>query len=177
MACRVNFYPEPVPAVLLELPESSAGATRETLKAMVRLVDKWKTDTGIRELAQTLTRPLPSKAFTEELRVLQAFVRDRIRYVRDVRNVETLQWPDYTLRVGSGDCDDKAILIASLAESIGFATRFRAVGLNGSQYKHVFAEAKDPTTGKWTALECIVDGAGLGWFPPGVTRAMFAHVH
>jgi transglutaminase-like putative cysteine protease len=130
----------------------------------------------VRELAQQLTRALPSKAFSEELRVLQNFVRDRIRYVRDVRGVEVLQEPPYTLRVGSGDCASMAVLLASLLESIGFRKRFRAVGLNGEGYSHVLAEAKDQDNGRWVHLECIVPGAEPGWFPPRVTREMFAHV-
>lgn len=171
----MNLYPEKVPSQLSDLPAGDVGATRATLRAMCKLVERFKTDTGVRELAQSLTRSLPSKAYADELRVLQNFVRDRIRYVRDVRGVETVQEPPYTLRVGSGDCDDKAVLLASLLESIGFRTRFRAVGLNGEGYSHVLAEAKDPSRG-WVPLECIVPGAEPGWFPPHVTRTMLAHV-
>jgi transglutaminase-like putative cysteine protease len=171
-----NLYPGRMPAQLADLPGDSVEQTRATLKRMCQLVRQFKTDTGIRALAQELTRPLASKAFSDELRTLQNFVRDRVRYVRDVRNVETLQTPVRTLEAGSGDCDDKATLLAALLESIGFNTRFRAVGLHGDTYSHVLAEGYDPTKRKWVPLECIVPGAEPGWFPSDVTRSMFAHV-
>lgn len=173
---RVNLYPGAVPAQLSDLPGDGIAQTRKTLQVMCKLVTRFKTDTGVRALAQQLTRDLQGKDYTGEIRVLQNFVRDAIRYVRDVRGVETVQEPPYTLKSGSGDCDDKAVLLASLLESIGFRTRFRAVGLHGEGYSHVLAEAYDPLERKWVALECIVPGVGPGWFPPGVTRSMFAHV-
>lgn len=172
----MNLYPGTVPAQLSDLPGDGIAQTRATLRLMCKLVRQFKTDTGIRTLAQQLTRDLQSKAFSEELRVLQNFARDRIRYVRDVRDVETVQTPVRTLEIGSGDCDDKAVLLAALLESIGFRTRFRAVGLNGEGYSHVLAESFDPVKRTWVPLECIVPGAEPGWFPQGVTRSMFAHV-
>lgn len=178
----MNLYPGSVPSQLADLPGDAVDQTRATLRVMTKLVRQFKTDTGIRTLAQQLTRDLQSKAFSDELRALQNWVRDRIRYVRDVRGVETVQTPVRTLEVGSGDCDDKAVLLAALLESIGFRTRFRAVGLNGDTYSHVLAEGYDPLQqtprgrGAWVPLECIVPGAEPGWFPDGVTRSMFAHV-
>jgi transglutaminase-like putative cysteine protease len=171
-----NLYPGATPSTLADLPGGTVEQTRATLRVMTRMVRQFKTDTGIRALAQELTRPLASKAYSDELRVLQHFARDRVRYVRDVRGVETVQTPVATLRLGSGDCDDKAVLVATLLESIGFDTRFRAVGLNGDGYSHVFAEGFDPLRKKWLSLECIVDGAEPGWLPRGITRSMYAHV-
>lgn len=171
-----NLYPGAVPASLSDLPGGSVEQTRATLRVMCKLVRQHKTDTGIRALAQQITRSLDSKAFSDELRALQNFVRDRVRYVRDVRGVETLQTPVRTLELGSGDCDDKAVLLATMLESIGFKTRFRAVGLNREAYSHVLAEGFDPTKRQWVPLECIVPGAEPGWFPGNVTRSMFAHV-
>ena len=172
----MNLYPGAVPSQLSDLPAGSVDQTRATLRLMCKLVRQFKTDTGIRTLAQQLTRDLQSKAFSDELRVLQNFARDRIRYVRDVRDVETVQTPVRTLEIGSGDCDDKAVLLAALLESIGFRTRFQAVGLSGQEYSHVLAEGYDPIKRSWVPLECIVPGAEPGWFPQGVTRSMFAHV-
>lgn len=172
----MNLYPGTVPSQLADLPANGVDQVRATLRQMCKFVRQYKVDTGVRTLAQQLTRDLPSKAFTDELQVLQNFVRDCIRYVRDVRDVETVQTPVRTLEIGSGDCDDKAVLLAALLESIGFRTRFHAVGVDGKAYSHVLAEGYDPLQKQWVPLECIVDGAEPGWFPPGVTRSMFAHV-
>ncbi len=53
---------------------------------------------------------------------LHRFVRDNIRYIKDIRDVETVAYPDITLQQGQGDCDDKSVLLASLLESIGHPT-------------------------------------------------------
>lgn len=78
------------------------------------------------------------------------FVRDFIRYTRDVRGVETLHTAPQILQQRQGDCDDKAVLIASMLESIGHETRFIAVGYGG-KFRHVYPEAK--VRGKWVGLE------------------------
>jgi transglutaminase-like putative cysteine protease len=155
---------------------------------MVQLVRAYRTDVDIRELAMQVTADCPSRNLTCEYTKLQHYVRDRIRYVRDVRDVETLQTPRATLRLAAGDCDDQATLLATLLESIGARTRFEALGVRGGQYEHVIAAVQaglSRATGKpcWVPLETIfaTDPAnGLpiepGWLPPDTTRIMLAHV-
>jgi transglutaminase-like putative cysteine protease len=82
-----------------------------------------------------------------QLGALFRFVRDRITFIGDVAGVETLQSPRYTLRVGAGDCDDRAILLAALARSIGVPTdlKFRAIAANPrapQQFSHVYVVAR-----------------------------------
>lgn len=74
---------------------------------------------------------------------LLRWVQDRIFYVNEPG--ERLQDPTYTLRVGYGDCDDMAILLAALFESIRLPWRFVISGrragrivrwVEGSPYTH-----------------------------------------
>jgi transglutaminase-like putative cysteine protease len=95
--------------------------------------------------------------------------------------VETLQTPKELLRTKQGDCDDKATLLATMLQTIGFPTRFCAVGVREGPYSHVLVEAKAPGHPKadrngWVALETILPGVEPGWFPPDATRKMVAHV-
>jgi len=131
---------------------------------MSALVRRYKTDTGIRLLAQQLTNGLRSHDVSGEITTLQHFVRDRIRYVKDVDGVETLQTPVYTLQVGSGDCDDKSVLLATLLASIGYQPMFFAIGLNGAPFSHVLAGVMLGT--RKIPLETIVAGREPGWMPP-----------
>lgn len=137
---------------------------------MAVLVRAYKTDTGIRALAQQLTASLASHDQCGEITALQHFVRDRVRYVGDVEGVETLQTPVYTLQSGSGDCDDKATLLNTLLASIGFQTMFFAIGIDGASFSHVLAGVKLGTRN--IALETIVPGAEPGWMPPGASPVM-----
>jgi hypothetical protein len=131
---------------------------------MAALVRRYKTDSGVRLLAQQLTANLPNHDVRGEVTTLQHFVRDRIRYVHDVDGVETLQTPVYTLKVGSGDCDDKSVLLATLLASIGYQPMFFAIGLRGAPFSHVLAGVILGT--RRIPLETIVEGKEPGWLPP-----------
>lgn len=176
MPCSCDT-PSPVPQRLAALPEGVDGI-RVTLRYMVKYAREYKKDVGIGTLARQLLEKIPgsanSKNYREFARALQHFVRDQIRYVPDIHETETLQTPARTLQIRTGDCDDKATLLAALLGSIGFATRFVAIGLKGGPYTHVLCEVK---LGKdWIPCETIVDGKEIGWFPEGVTRWMPAHI-
>ena len=79
-----------------------------------------------------------------------------------------------TLKLGQGDCDDKATLLNALAASIGFSTRFCAIGVRGGDFSHVMAQMR--LGSGWINAETIVPGIPLGWFPPDATCTMLAHV-
>lgn len=138
------------PVQLLQIPDGNAGIA-ETLKIMRQIVRAWKKSSDLRDLALSYTRGFDQKDWFGEVESLHAMVRDKIRYVRDIRGVETIHTPDQILKRGQGDCDDKAILLASLLESIGHPTRFVAVGVNNGPYSHVFVETK--IGNKWIGLE------------------------
>jgi transglutaminase-like putative cysteine protease len=170
----MNYYPaSPRPMTLGWVPSGPAGVSA-TLKAMVKLARQYKKDAGVREVAAKLVRPLAQYDTAGEIRALHAFVRDGIRYTNDIRKVETLQTPKATLELGIGDCDDKALLLATLLEVIGKHTRFVAIGMNGQPLSHVLTEVRFGKKG-WMPLETIrpVDP---GWSPPDVTSKMTAHV-
>lgn len=137
---------------------------RHTLKEMAKLVKQYKVDPRMRELAQQLTQGLPSYDRVGEISACHIFARDSIRYVNDVEGVETLQIPPYTCELGSGDCDDKSILVNTLLACIGYQTIFYAVGLNGGFYQHVTGGVRLGT--RTIPLETIVPGAPMGWLPP-----------
>jgi hypothetical protein len=141
---------------------------------MVRLAKQYRTDVSVRQLAQQVVHSCAPKDYGCEVTQLQHFVRDQIRYVRDVRDVETIQTPRRTLEVQGGDCDDKALVLSALLESIGFRTRFEAIGVRGGDYSHVLTAVQ---LGRgWIPLETILPNVEPGWFPPDQTRLMVAHV-
>lgn len=130
-------------ATLQNIPSGGAG-TRATLRLMSKLVRHFKKDIQIRSLAMSLVAELPGhKNWTAQIKAIHAFVQDSIQYVRDVRGVETIATPLKTLEYGQGDCDDQAVLLASLLESIGHPTRFVAMKQTAfGPYVHVYTETK-----------------------------------
>lgn len=158
-----------LPATTLhDIPDGKRG-TLVTLKLMRALVRSGKTRPAIRNLALSLTGNLKQKDYTGEVRKIHAYVRDNIRYIRDVRGVETVQTPDKTLELGQGDCDDKSTLVASLLESVGHPTRFVAAGFRDRDFCHVYVETRIGE--KWIGVE-TTEPVSLGWYPPAQTSRM-----
>lgn len=139
---------------------------------MGKLVKRYKTARAIRELALSIVSRVPGKNWAREAFAVQDWVKQNIRYTKDVHGVETLQTPVQTLRLRQGDCDDQSSLVASLLAAIGHPTRFVAVGFSGTRYDHVFAETK--IGNKWLALETTEDWPP-GKRPPNIKNVMTHH--
>jgi len=176
----------PVPYQFLTIPSGDAGVAA-TLKLMVQIVVAYRASPVVRMTAQSLVRDCASRDAVCQVTKLHEFVRDRIKYLADVRNVETIQTPDYTLQLGSGDCDDHSVLLSSLLESIGLQTRITAIAVRGGPFSHVSSQVMLGT--RWVNLETILPvikqpWGGLpagsptppGWFPSDATRCMPARV-
>jgi transglutaminase-like putative cysteine protease len=153
------------------LPAGDAGI-RATLLEMRSIVRAWRKHPMIRQLAVELTGRCPDKDWTCEVRALHAWVRDRIRFVADVAEVETLQTPELTLANRAGDCDDQCIVLGSLLQAVGHPVRFVAVDL-GAGFSHVFCET--PIGAYWVATE-TTEPWELGRRPWGIKRYMVQNV-
>jgi transglutaminase-like putative cysteine protease len=183
------------PAILDTLPETDGGldAVRKTLRLMVAIVRRYRTDAACVNIARQILVGRGIRDVRHEkpncIRHLHGWVRDTIVYVPDPQEVELLQTPPQTLTIGTGDCDDKAMLLATLLATCGFATRFKAVGGIGEEwsgqedepgesgdpsYTHVFAEVRLGT--RWLGLDAIVATSYPGWEPPNIGCLMVAHV-
>lgn len=179
------------------LPETDGGldAVRATLAKMAAIVRKYSSDattlTAARNIAVAAGVKDTRTQRKQAINALQGWVRDTIAYFHDPRQAELLQTPPYTLSVGTGDCDDKTILLAAMLESIGFETELLAVGGTGQgwdpscdgpdpytppSFSHVLGAVRyGPMTGKlpafldgWLTLETIIAGAPPGYKPPGI---------
>lgn len=174
------------PQTLSFIPTGPAGV-RETLERMARIVKDHRLHPLIRQLAVEVRQAakVPSRDYLGELKALHRFVGDWITYVRDIRDVETLQYPTHVLRNRAGDCDDQAMLLASLLESIGHPTRFVAMGFSQAPhprllewhhaplYSHVLAESL--IGNRWVPAETTIERP-VGWSPPGQTSRMIKNV-
>ncbi len=141
---------------------------------MANLASQAKTTPLIRERALTIVGAVPGKDFRGEIDRLFVWVRDNVRYTRDVRGVETVQTPAKTLEYMQGDCDDQVTLLAALLESVGIEARFKAVGFSPGTFQHVYLEARD--NGNWIALD-PTEQVATGWFPPNPVETMIEAVY
>lgn len=154
----------------MAIPSGPQG-TYQTLNIMSRMVKRFRKSIPLRHLALSVIKDLPGdKNFAGQAELLQNYVRNSIQYVKDIKGVETIQTPDYTLNIRAGDCDDQAVLLASLLESIGHPTRFVAIKIKPfGDYVHVFTETKAGT--RWLAAE-TTENWPLGFGPPKFSKRM-----
>lgn len=110
-------------------------------EAMVRLA---ATNELLRRKAAEITAACAAHDEACEIEALFEFVRDEIRYVDDPPGVERIADAETTLAEGAGDCGDKAILLRSLALTLGHKSRFVVQDWDGvvdaAGYDHVHPE-------------------------------------
>lgn len=141
---------------------------------MKKWAREYRRNPEIRAFAEDLIRGVPEKDAVGEVRAVFEWVRDNIRYTQDIRDVETIKSPDAVIYSGMGDCDDKALLVSTLLETIGFPTRFVAVALNEpGVFEHVYTEVKLGTV--WITLDSIMPYP-MGWKPSGVLSQLVRDV-
>lgn len=166
------YLETPTNATLSLIPEGKAGIV-QTLKVMSRLVRDGKKNIAVRTKTLSLISGCDQKDYACEVKALHGFVRDAIRYVQDINNVETVQEPQKTLEFMAGDCDDKSTLLGAMLESIGHPTRFMAIGFEPGIFSHVYVETR--IGANWIPLE-TTEPVNVGWEPdPSIVRARLPH--
>jgi transglutaminase-like putative cysteine protease len=136
----------------------------QTLGVMRQMVNVGKITPELRQAATSIIFLTPERDELAEVSALFEWVRDTIRYVKDVHDVETLSTPDKTLQGKVGDCDDQAVLLATLLEAVGYPTRFVIAGYSSpQQVEHVYLQAL--IGDDWVDLDPTESG-GVGYSPP-----------
>lgn len=137
---------------------------RDTLRLMRAAVREGRTDVRVRQAAISLIWLQPEKSEADEAGAIFEWVRDHIRYVRDVVDVETLSTAERTLAQQIGDCDDKSVLLAAMLESVGYPTRFVVAAYQAPrQFEHVYVQVF--IDGQWVNADPTERGP-LGYAPP-----------
>jgi hypothetical protein len=170
----MRIAPNPVlSGRVVGIPDGPAGVAR-TLAVMRSLVRQFRVDPGIRQAATSIIFLTPEKNDVFECRALFEYVRDHVRYTRDVYDVETLSTPDKTLSGLIGDCDDQSVLLAAFFEAVGYPTRFVIAGYSDPQtFEHVYLQVFAADT--W--IDCDpTEPEPFGWFPPDATCIAFERV-
>jgi len=104
---------------------------------------------------------------------LLKFVQTRIYYVNEPG--ERLQDPAYTLRVGYGDCDDMALLLAALCESLRLPWKFVISGRSGDRIVR-WVEGSPYSPAKWAHIYLAIGNKPFAptrwWFAEPTLRSV-----
>lgn len=148
-------YPElgaQIPHEIVKISPGDPGIV-ETLQYMRRLALDASRDPRMRALGIRVVAAISPRDDRGRAGAILRWCQRNIRYVRDIRRIETLQWPQRTLAWRAGDCDDFSTLMAALLLALGFneigfvAQRRVAAG----PYKHVFAVCR--VNGTWLKMD------------------------
>ncbi len=139
----------------------------QTIAVIKQAAIEAQTKPAVRMLVEEVTKNLQSKDTISEALAFYHLVLDRTRYMRDPRNIELVRAPWIVVEeIMAGhtpglDCDDLTALICAFASISGAECRavtvaFRNMFYQGKrQYSHVFAQIKEPRTGKWITLDPV----------------------
>lgn len=120
----------------------------------------------VRQLALTIlkTHNVASQNYVQEALAIGRYVKEKVRYVRDIAGMEQLHDPvtmiDQIQRgVAQGDCDDMSLLIATLLLSIGHQPFFRIVRYkNGvGPYNHIYVVVYEKDWGQKGRKRIVLD--------------------
>lgn len=121
-------------------------ANLKTVEIMQRVAHERKSHPLVRQLALLILEDakVPSQHYIDEAKAIGRFIQKKVRYVRDIEGVETLHDPltmidQIKKGVAQGDCDDMALLIATLLLSVGHEPYFTIVKYQaGGPYAHIY---------------------------------------
>jgi hypothetical protein len=185
-----------MPFALRESPSQE-----QALQILAKLVEEGVASPAIVTCARQITMGCPKGDDECELQAIYEAVKygtskvaalaKGLRYVSDPISPDWFQGAERTLKqcadgACAADCDEHAVLVASLAGAIGFSVGLRAWGHpdGKGEYEHVYACAAlpkhDPPDDprEWVALDTTVDSAYVGWDPPkgfwGTVKAVYS---
>jgi hypothetical protein len=134
---------------------------------------------AVRREAVSLAARFPGDYTVDQVSSIYEYLKDGWRYVRDPRGSDYLNFANESLSIGkdagcagAGDCDDFAILMAALVESIGGTTRIILVK-NSTNGGHAYAEVY---VGRLNSTDSHVDEV-LSWLRQKYeTDKIFTHI-
>lgn len=132
--------------------------TEQTIARIRKLVHDGMTDQLVNRTAIAILQQsgVPQFDFVGEIRAIYNWVKQNVRFVRDIYNVETLRTAREILLVRGGDCDDiNSILLPSLLLTIGANVRLVTISANPEDprnFSHIYCEVELPDS-TWLALD------------------------
>jgi hypothetical protein len=157
------------------IPSGYAG-TLTTVAHVIRLIRSGAKDLAVRQTAIRILRQrgVRPKDYLGEIKALFEWVQEHIRYTRDPFRLEVLHSPRRMLELRAGDCDDMAIVLGAMLESIGHCVRLVLTGTNAvapDHFTHIYIEVL--CGGRWIPLDATMQYP-MGWAPNASVRKVIS---
>jgi hypothetical protein len=153
-----------IPATMLVKVSSGVQASFDVVHFLAKIAKERGRHPAVRNLALNIVKDIPDFKFLDEARAIGQWVQKNIRYVRDIAGAETIHDPvtliDQYSRNGiaQADCDDMALLVASLLISIGVRPYYKIVKYSPyGGFQHIYTVVKERNKGEPDAKELVID--------------------
>jgi transglutaminase-like putative cysteine protease len=156
---------------IVRVPKGTRG-TIASARLIADLVRRGARDFYVRQKAIEIFREAgarPKDRFGEILSLFN-WVRNNIRYTRDIFRVELLHTARRMLELRAGDCDDMTILLGAMLLATGHPVRIALTGFRANKphvYSHIYPEVN--LKGRWIALDPTMNRP-IGWAPPALWK-------
>ncbi len=136
----------------------------DTVRTMIELCvgDRGERSTLVRQTKDHIIREIQPKDYFSEIIAVRNWVHEKVKYSNDALGVEQIQDPerlcDQIVKYGKavGDCDEAALLIATLCRQLGREVEFVIVGFGRpGSFSHVFTRVKEPKSGRWIVCDPV----------------------
>lgn len=164
------------PTIRLEKISGGYDGTLRTIEHIVELIKQGAKDFHVRQTAIDILveRAVKPKDYLGEIKALFEWVQQNVRYTKDTVRVEVLHSAHRMLELRAGDCDDMAILLGAMLESIGHPVRLALSGpdpVRQDLFTHIYVEVFHK--GRWIALDATMPYP-MGWAPRAPVKKTIA---
>lgn len=142
-------------------PETTIETMREMAKG-----PRGERSVLVRSVTESVVRELQPKDYLSEILAVRHFVATRCRYLNDPLTTEFVKDPQRQVEeiLARGkttvDCDEMALLIATMARQLGREADFVTVGFGlPGRFSHVFARVLEPRSNAFIVCDPV---AGIG---------------
>jgi hypothetical protein len=136
----------------------------DTLREMVRAAQGPRGEKSllVRRMTEQVIRQVQPKDYLGEILAIRYWVTEKVRYTNDPLHIELVRDPQALIEeilahgTVTADCDEIALLIATMCLQIGRVAEFVVVGFGAAgQYSHVFARVQEPRSGAWIVVDSV----------------------
>jgi hypothetical protein len=164
------------PQIHLKKIPSGYRGTLKTVEHIIDLIKQGAKNFHVRQTAIDilLQRGVKPKDYLGEIKTLFEWVQQNVRYTKDTFRVEVLHSAKRMLELRAGDCDDMAILLGAMLESIGHPVRLALTGpdpLRQDLFSHIYLEVFHK--GRWIPLDATMPYP-MGWAPRTLVKKIIA---
>jgi hypothetical protein len=137
---------------------------RTTIVEMVRALNgpRGERSVRVRTYTERVVRGLQPKDYFSEILAIRHDVQEHIRYLNDPVTTEWVKDPERlveeieTVGKAAADCDEIALLIATMMRQVGRDVEFVTVGFGApGSHSHVFTRVREPKSGKWIVCDPV----------------------